>query len=143
MRDAGRKFRASGISLSCIVLRGLAGKGAKSLDHARETARILTEIDPEFAAALTLMLVPGTPMFRKAERGEFQLPDEWEVLAEMRELVANMEVTGCEFRSNHASNYLPIKGHLPEDKNKLVGSIEAILARKDKRYLRPDYLRGL
>ncbi|MGE5381691.1 MAG: radical SAM protein [Methylocystaceae bacterium] len=143
MRDAGIRFRAAGIQLSCIVLLGLAGKGERSGEHARATGKILSEIDPEYAGALTLMLVPGTPMFRQSERGEFQLPNEWEVLEEMRELIAHMEVNNCEFRSNHASNYLPIKGHLPHDRGRLLKVIDDILVKHDRRYLRPDYMRGL
>jgi len=143
MRDAGIRFRAAGMQLSCIVLLGLAGKGQRSGEHARATGKILSEIDPEYAGALTLMLVPGTPMHRQSERGEFQLPNEWEVLEEMRELIAHMEVSNCEFRSNHASNYLPIKGHLPHDRERLLKVIDDILLKHDRRYLRPDYMRAL
>ncbi|MGE5454471.1 MAG: radical SAM protein [Methylocystaceae bacterium] len=143
MRDAGIRFRAAGIQLSCIVLLGLAGAGQRSGEHARATGKILSEIDPEYTGALTLMLVPGTPLFRQSERGEFQLPNEWEVLEEMRELIAHMEVSNCEFRSNHASNYLPIKGHLPHDRAQLLKVIDDILVKHDRRYLRPDYMRAL
>lgn len=143
MRDAGIRFRAAGLQLSCIVLLGLAGKGPRSGEHARATGKILSEIDPEYVGALTLMLVPGTPLYRQSQRGEFQLPNEWEVLEEMREMIAHMEVSNCEFRSNHASNYLPIKGHLPHDRAKLIKVIDDILLKHDRRYLRPDYMRAL
>lgn len=143
MRDAGLRFRAAGLQLSCIVLLGLAGRGPRSGEHARATGKILSEIDPEFTGALTLMLVPGTPLYRQAQRGEFELPNEWEILEEMRELIAHMDVSNCEFRSNHASNYLPIKGHLPHDKAKMIKLIDEILLKHDRRYLRPDYMRAL
>jgi radical SAM superfamily enzyme YgiQ (UPF0313 family) len=143
MVEAGRKLVRAGIQLSAIVLLGLAGKGERSAIHARGTARIINEMNPNYLAALTLMLTPGSPLYRKAQKGEFVLPDAFEILQEMRLLVEGLEVSDCEFRSNHASNYLPIKGHLPEDKDKLLGVINAIIDKADKRYLRPDYLRGL
>jgi len=143
MTEAGRKIVSSGIQLSAIVLLGLAGRGERSIEHARNTARICNDIDPHYLAALTLMLVPGTILYRRAEKGEFELPDAFEILEEMKILVEGLQLSGCEFRSNHASNYLPIKGRLPEDKENLLGVINAIIERGDTRYLRPDYLRGL
>jgi len=143
MAEAGKKIVRSGIQLSAIVLLGLAGKGERSLEHARNTARICNEIDPHYLAALTLMLVPGTVLYRQAEKGEFHLPDAFEILEEMKVLVEGLELSGCEFRSNHASNYLPIKGRLPQDKEKLLSVISTIIDRGDTRYLRPDYMRGL
>ncbi len=143
MTEAGRKIVRSGIQLSAIVLLGLAGRGDRSIEHAQNTARICNDIDPHYLAALTLMLVPGTILYRRAEKGEFELPDAFEILEEMKVLVEGLELTGCEFRSNHASNYLPIKGRLPADKTKLLAVINSIIERGDRRYLRPDYLRGL
>ena len=89
------------------------------------------------------MLVPGTVLYKRAEKGEFELPDAFEILEEMKVMIEGLELSGCEFRSNHASNYLPIKGRLPEDKDKLLAVINTIIERGDTRYLRPDYLRGL
>lgn len=143
MLEAGRKIVAAGIELSVIILLGLAGRGPRSLEHARATAKILNEMDPQYIGALTLMLVPGTVLHKRAEKGEFELPDAFEVLVELKTLVEGLELTGAEFRSNHASNYLPIKGRLPEDKQKILSLIDTIIQKQDKRYLRPDYLRGL
>ncbi|MGI6513486.1 MAG: radical SAM protein [Syntrophomonadaceae bacterium] len=143
MVEAGQKVVKSGIKLSAIVLLGLAGRGERSLEHARNTAQICNEIDPHYLAALTLMLVPGTVLYKRAEKGEFELPDAFEILEEMKVMIEGLELSGCEFRSNHASNYLPIKGRLPEDKDKLLAVINTIIERGDTRYLRPDYLRGL
>ena len=143
MARAGRKIVSSGLELSAIVLLGLGGRGEKSIEHARNTARICNDINPHYLAALTLMLVPGTELHRRAEKGEFELPDAFEILEEMKVLVEGLELSGCEFRSNHASNYLPIKGRLPEDKGNLLAVINSIIEKGDTRYLRPDYLRGL
>ncbi|MGE5423600.1 MAG: radical SAM protein, partial [Ignavibacteriales bacterium] len=120
MAEAGKKIVKSGLELSTIVLLGLAGRGEKSLQHARATAQILNEMGPQYIGALTLMLVPGTPLYRRMEKGEFELPDAFEILQEMRVLVDGLTVDECEFRSNHASNYLPIKGRLQKDKGELL-----------------------
>lgn len=143
MVEAGRKIREAGIELSVTVLLGLAGRSPKAVDHARNTAKILNEINPDFVGALTLMIVPKTELNRKVQRGEFELPGPFEVLDELRILIANLEVQGTEFRSNHASNYLAIKGRLPEDKARMLNLIEQVIAKNDSRYLRPDYLRAL
>lgn len=143
MVEAGRKVVASGIDLSVMVLLGLAGRGERSIEHAKATAKICNDINPQFLAALTLMLVPGTVLYRKMQKGEFELPNPFEILQEMKALVQDLEVSGCEFRSNHASNYLPIKGRLPEDKEDILALIKAIIAKQDRRYLRPDNMRGL
>lgn len=143
MVEAGRKIREAGILLSVTVLLGLAGRTPRAVDHARNTARILNEINPDYVGALTLMLVPKTELYKKMEKGEFELPEPFEILDEMRILIQNMEVNACEFRSNHASNYLPIKGRLPDDKGAILQLIDSIIKKNDKRYLRPNYLRGL
>ncbi|NLV16160.1 MAG: radical SAM protein [Syntrophomonadaceae bacterium] len=143
MVAAGRKVITSGLELSAIVLLGLGGQGEKSLEHARNTAKICNDIDPQYLAALTLMLVPGTVLYRQAQKGEFVLPEPFEILDEMRVLVEGLELSGCEFRSNHASNYLPIKGRLPEDKQELLRVINTIFETGERQYLRPDHLRGL
>ncbi|MDO4540858.1 MAG: radical SAM protein [Syntrophomonadaceae bacterium] len=143
MVEAGRKIRQAGILLSVTVLLGLAGRCAKAVDHARMTAQILNDMNPDYIGALTLMLVPRTELYRRMERGEFELPGPFEILDEMRIMIEGLKVVDCEFRSNHASNYLPIKGRLPGDKDKMLALINDIIAKNDRRYLRPDYLRAL
>jgi radical SAM superfamily enzyme YgiQ (UPF0313 family) len=143
MVEAGKKIRQSGILLSVTVLLGLAGRTPRAAEHARNTARILNDMNPDYVGALTLMLVPKTELYRKMQKGEFELPEPFEILDEMRMLIQNMEVQDCEFRSNHASNYLPIKGRLPFDKEAILRLINSIIIKNDSKYLRPDYLRGL
>ena len=143
MVEAGVKVRQAGILLSVTVLLGLAGRTPRAVDHAIKTAQICNAMNPDYIGALTLMLVPRTELFRKMERGEFELPGPFEILDEMRIMIEHLEVQGTEFRSNHASNYLPIKGRLPEDKKKMLELINDIIQRNDRRYLRPDYLRAL
>lgn len=143
MVQAGLRLRQAGIQLSVTVLLGLAGRTPKALEHAKNTAKILNEMKPEYIGALTLMLVPKTELYRRMERGEFELPGPFEILDEMLILIENLELDGSEFRSNHASNYLPIKGRLPDDKQEIIDLIKDIIAKNDRSYLRPDYLRAL
>mgnify|MGYP000942042847 FL=1 len=143
MVEAGVRVRQAGILLSVTVLLGLAGRTPRAVDHALGTAQICNAMNPDYIGALTLMLVPRTELFRQMERGEFELPGPFEILDEMRIMIEHLEVQGTEFRSNHASNYLPIKGRLPEDKGQMLELINDIIQRNDRRYLRPDYLRAL
>lgn len=143
MVEAGRKIRSAGILLSVTILLGLAGRTPKALDHAINTARICNDMNPDYIGALTLMLVPGTVLYRRTQKGEFELPGPFEILDELRIMIEHMEVQGTEFRSNHASNYLPIKGRLSEDKEKILALINEMIDKNDRKYLRPDYLRAL
>ena len=84
--------------------------------HGRATGEALSAIDPEYIGVLTLMLTPGTAMDAGSRRDEVRLPDSLGMLRELREIVAHTNVSDCLFRSNHASNYLPLGGRLPRDK---------------------------
>lgn len=142
MVEAGRRVKDAGISLSVMVLLGLAG-GENAQRHARETARILSDIDPDFASALTLMVVPGTPLHEEMRAGRFQLPAPIQMLEELGTIVANSNFSRCYFTSNHASNYLPIKARLPRDKEAVVRLIQEVISSRDSSRLRPEFLRGL
>lgn len=142
MVEAGKKARQAGITLSVTVILGLAGVDG-SPKHVTETARILTDIDPEYAGALTLILVPGTPLYEQAERGEFQLLSAFQSLAELKSIIENSTFTNCFFSSMHASNYIAIRGKLPVDKPKMIQELDSILAKRDPSLLRPEFMRGL
>jgi radical SAM superfamily enzyme YgiQ (UPF0313 family) len=143
MVEAGLKIRSAGILLSVTILLGIAGRTPKAVDHAVNTAKILNEIKPDYIGALTLMLEPRTELYRRMDRGEFELPGPFEILDELRIIIQGLELNGTEFRSNHASNYLPIKGRLMEDKQRILDLINDIIKKNDRSYLRPDYLRAL
>ncbi|MDR1159449.1 MAG: radical SAM protein [Syntrophomonadaceae bacterium] len=143
MLNAGLKIRRAGILLSVTVLLGLAGRTPKAVNHQLNTAKILSEMNPDYIGALTLMLNPPTELYNRMKQGKFELPYPFEILDEMRILIEHLNVQGAEFRSNHASNYLPIKGRFPEDKEKILKMINSIINSKDTKYLRPDYLRAL
>ena len=91
--------------------------------------------------ALTLMLIPGTPMCEAYERDEFHLPDARGMLIELREMIAYTDLKGGLFYSNHASNYLPIKASLPQDREAALALIDRALLGKVG--LKPEWLRAL
>jgi radical SAM superfamily enzyme YgiQ (UPF0313 family) len=140
MIEGCRKATNAGLDLSLTVLLGLGGKSG-SQKHIRETAEVCSKIDPRYIGALTLMLGPFEETFAKNVGGGWQPIDIKESLQELRLLVENLDVSNCIFRSNHASNYLPIGGTLPQDRDQMLELIDR--ATVDPGYLRPDFLRGL
>jgi radical SAM superfamily enzyme YgiQ (UPF0313 family) len=140
MIDMGKKARAAGIKLSITVLLGLAGR-ERSQIHARETGRVLSAIDPEYVGALSLMLLPGTPMYADYQAGRFTLIEPDEMLAELRTMIAETHQTQGLFHANHASNYLPIRARMPKDKAKTLALIDGAL--EGKVALRPEWMRAL
>ncbi len=142
MVEAGRKIKAAGMTLSVTVLLGIGGK-AKSMEHALDTARVLTKMDPDYVGALTVMVVPGTVLHEEQISGRFKLPDKFGFLEELGVMVANSDFTNCFFTSNHASNYLPIRARMPQEKDDTVELIQHVIKSSNKKMLRPEYLRGL
>jgi len=140
--EAGRKLKQAGITISVTVILGLGGiEGSEN--HALSTARILSDIDPDFAGALTILLVPGTPLHRDWEEGRFSLISPFQSLEELRLIIQNSNFTDCFFTANHASNYLPIKARLPEQKAEVIRLIDDVLAKRDMSQLRPEFTRAL
>ena len=138
--EAAKKAHSAGMKLSVIMLLG-AGGIDRTKEHASETARLVTEMDPEFLSALTLTIIPGTPIHRMMEKGKFELPSVPDLLREMRTIVAESNPTSSIFRTNHASNYLPIEGRLPRDRDNIVNTIDSAL--RGEIPLRPEYWRAL
>ncbi len=138
--DMGRKVKEAGIKLSVTVLLGIGGT-KRSLEHARATGELLSAMDPDYVGALSLMLIPGTPLYDAYRRGEFKLPDQAGLLRELREMLAHTDLTRGLFFSNHASNYLPIKARLPRGKQEALDLIDAAL--RGEVGLRPEWMRAL
>jgi len=137
--EMGNKVKNSGVQLTVTLLLGIAGR-EKSLRHARATGKLVSAMDPDFVSALTLMLIPGTPLWEEYERGDFKLPDKRELLMEMKELLTYINLSCGLFSSNHASNYLPLRAWLPEGKQALLASIEAAL--NGEIGLKPEWMRA-
>lgn len=140
MVQMGKKAKQAGFKLSVTVLLGIAGK-ERSKIHGRRTGEVLSLMDPDYVGALSLMLVPGTPLHDDFESGKFHLPDPEEMLAELREMIEHTHLSRGLFHANHASNYLPIRARLPKEKTATLELIDQALAGKIA--LRPEHMRGL
>lgn len=140
--EGGRRIKDAGITLSVTVLLGIGGI-EMSEAHAVDTARILTDIDPDYVGALTVMIVPGTQLYDEQVSGEFQLPDTFGFLEELRLMIEKSDFTDCFFTANHASNYLPIKARMPEEKEETLRTIQSVINSRNRRVLRPEFMRGL
>ena len=136
----GRRIKEAGIKLSVTVLLGIAGR-SDSLKHARATGKLLSAMDPNYIGALTVMILPNTPLDDDYRAGRFELPDTRELLLELREMFKHTHLSGGLFMSNHASNYLPIKARLPKDREKTLDLIDAAL--RGEIDLKPEWMRGL
>jgi radical SAM superfamily enzyme YgiQ (UPF0313 family) len=141
MIEGCRRARDAGLKLSLTVILGLGGK-KWSLRHARATAELLSKIQPRFLSALTLMLGPYEREYRAAMGPDFEFNSPLDDIVELREMIAGLETDRCIFRSNHASNYLPLAGTLLEDKARLLSEIDEALKHPGAS-LRDEWMRGL
>ncbi|MDD9943176.1 MAG: radical SAM protein [Myxococcales bacterium] len=138
--EAARRAHAADIRLSAIFLLG-AGGVERSEAHAKGSAALITEMDPAFVSALTLTVIPDTPIDRLTRKQRFQLPAVPQLLKELRTIVGEARPSDAVFRTNHASNYLPLSGRLPQDGQRIVQVIDRALTGDIP--LRPEALRGL
>ncbi len=138
--EAARKATEAGMEQSVIFLLGVGGV-ERSEEHARASGRLATAMDPRFLSTLTVTVIEETPLARLEERGRFELPDVPGLLRELRWFIEEARPTRAIFRSNHASNYLPIGGRLPRERESILASIDAALAGEIP--LRPEWARGL
>ncbi|MEJ2066578.1 MAG: radical SAM protein [Deltaproteobacteria bacterium] len=139
--QAGKMVKEAGMKLSVTVLLGIGGRG-RSREQALATGRILTEMNPDYVGALSLIIVPGTPLHEEITKGDFALPTPFELIEELRTMIEHTDMHGL-FFSNHASNYLPIKARMPKDKETTLRLIDEVLAKRDPALLRPEYFRAL
>ncbi|WP_315116316.1 radical SAM protein [uncultured Clostridium sp.] len=126
MITAGKKIKESKIPLSLTLISGLGGRENWE-NHAVESADVISIINPDYLGLLTLMVEDGTELYDKISKGEFSLLNPEEVMMETKTMLQNIYVTNCIFRSNHASNYVALKGTLPQEKDLLLDKIHKIL----------------
>ncbi len=136
----GRRLKEAGIKVSVSVLLGIAGT-KRSLIHAKVTGELLSAMDPDYIGALTVMVLPGTPLFEEQEKGAWILPDTTGMLKELREMILYTNLSGGLFFSNHASNYIPIKARLPKDKEKSIHLLDKAI--NGEIPLKPEHMRAL
>lgn len=142
MVRVANKAQDAGVKLSTMILLGAGGR-ALSRDHARESARVVNEIQPRFVSTLVMTPVAGTPLAEQDARGEVDHLDEIELTAELREFVAGLELRASVFRSNHASNRLALAGTLSKDKPALLAQLDSALRDPAHAPFVPRWLRGL
>ncbi|MGI6006081.1 MAG: B12-binding domain-containing radical SAM protein [Ruminococcus sp.] len=137
--EAGQKLRRCGIKSSITLISGLGGRERKK-EHAVESARLISDIKPDYVGFLTLMLDESTEIYRQITAGEMELLTPEEVVEEMRLFLTNVDSEGTVFRANHASNYVILKGDLNKDIDNMLHQLDEV--EKAGKY-RPERVRGL
>ncbi|MGI6730760.1 MAG: radical SAM protein [Anaerovoracaceae bacterium] len=139
--ESVKKIEASGIKASVTFISGLGGKDGWE-DHAIQTGTMISEMEPSYVGLLTLLTEPSAPLHKDIQEGRFQLLSPLEVVEETRLLLENINVKKpCVFRSNHASNYVSLRGDLPQDKERMLAQLDR--AMKNAGMLKDDSLRRL
>jgi radical SAM superfamily enzyme YgiQ (UPF0313 family) len=148
---ASKKLMDAEITLSATLINGLGGTDPEvSKKHAEESADLVNKICPDddrkwYIAFLSLMVPQGTELYKKKAKGEFEEMNSTQILQELKIFIQNINFhnkdANCIFRSNHASNYLPIKGTLEQDKQKILDVINHGLSHRES--LRPEFYRAL
>jgi len=142
--EVGRKALQAGLRMSVFIILGLGGVEG-SYEHAKDSARVVNGIGPQFLATLTLMVGPNPRAYEEEVMGGgFKLIDGKQSLQELRWFVEDLELARCKFGTEHASNYLPITGKtLPGDKDEILRLIDKSLVDISPGMLRPEWMRGL
>ena len=129
--DGVKKIEASGMKASVTFISGLAGKDGWE-DHAIQTGTMISEMQPSYVGLLTLMVEPGVPMADDIQSGKLRLLSAEEIMAETLLMLQNTNVQkDCVFRSNHASNYVSLRGTLPADREKMMALLRKAMNNHD------------
>ena len=136
------KARESGLRLSVMILNGLGGK-QYSNQHAINSASVVNSIQPEYLSTLVLSFPYGLDHFKDRFSSDFIEMNKYELISEMGNFIAELELQNTIFRSDHASNYLALKGNLNRDKEKLLSGISKVLDNPESSELRAEWMRGL
>lgn len=137
-----RKIKAAGVRSSVMILNGMGGK-KYSEQHARNSALLMNEAQPEYLATLVVSFPQGAETYEAGFEGEFEELDQQGLFQEMFWLLDTLELEKTIFRSDHASNYLVLKGTLNRDKQRLLNTVAQALERPGSVALRPEWMRGL
>ncbi len=127
MTAAAQKINSCGLFLSVTLLLGIAGIELSD-EHARATAKVVSAMSPRQIAALTVIPVPGTKLFKQIEEGTFELPQTHTLLEELKTIIECISLDRVQFYANHASNYLHLAGRLQKDKESMLATINQALA---------------
>ena len=138
---AGQRLVEAGIDLWVTVILGMTGVGGDWEEHILSTADMINKMKPRHLSAMTFAPAKGTPLGDDVLAGRFQVYEADHILEECKLLIENLDVDPLHFTSNHASNYVPLKGGLPEDKEKFLTTLDKALAGKIR--LRKTLDRGI
>lgn len=141
-KDALLKLKAAGIKSSVMILNGLGGRKF-SEQHAVNSAKLMNETQPEYVSTLVVSFPLGEERFRSGFNGEYEQLSQTELFEEIRLLIDSFELETTVFRSDHASNYLVLKGNLGEDKQAMLDKIDLALNKPGSIPLRQEWQRGL
>lgn len=138
---AGQRLVEAGIDLWVTVILGITGEGGDWEEHILSTADIINKMKPRHLSAMTFAPAKGTPLGEDVLAGRFKVYGPDHILEECRMLIEHLDVDPLHFTSNHASNYVPLKGGLPEDRKKFLTTLDKALAGKIR--LRKTLDRGI
>lgn len=141
MLQAGQRLVEAGIDLWVTIILGITGEGGDWREHILSTAQIINEMKPRHLSAMTFAPAKGTPLGDDVLAGRFKVYGPDHILEECRLLIEHLDVDPLHFTSNHASNYLPLKGGLPQDREKFLSLIDQALEGKIR--LRKTLNRGI
>ncbi len=135
---AGQKLKAAGMKNSTIIILGLGGV-AHSREHALQSAAVVSQINPEYLALMTLMIRPGTPLQKQVASGQFELLSPRQIIEEAELIIENLDLTDTLFRANHNSNYVQLRGVLNRDKARLLEEIVDLKGRLSNEQMATRY----
>jgi len=130
------------MKLSVMILNGLGGKQYSS-QHAIHSAEAINSIQPEYLSTLVLSYPYGLKHFKSRFKGEFLPLEPLDLIRELRQFMELLDLKSTVFRSDHASNYLVLKGNLNRDKEELLKMMDSVIESNDSNGLRPEWMRGL
>lgn len=139
MIEAAGKIHEAGIRLSATAISGLGGRKLWR-EHAQDTGKVLSKMKPEYVGLLTLMVEEDLPLAEEIRQGNFELLTPYDILIETKELLKNIDCPGCIFRSNHASNYVNLRGTLNEDREFMIGLLDEAI--QGNIHLKSEWMRG-
>ena len=139
--EALLKAREAGLKTSVMILNGLGGRSL-SEQHAANSARLMNLTQPDYLSTLVVSFPNGLERYRE-QFPDFQPLNQHELFVEMEQFLAPLELEETVFRSDHASNYLVLKGVLGRDKQRLLAQVREAIAQPEQAALRPEWMRGL
>ena len=140
-RESLNKLGEAGITRSVMILNGLGGTEL-STQHAVHSAQLMNDTQPEFLSSLVVSFPMGMARF-KAHFPNYELPDTAGLMQELGLMIAQLNLNETVFRSDHASNYLVLKGTLGRDKETLLAQIHNAVTHPERANLRAEWMRGI